>query len=65
MAKEENLIEWSESDEVLRRRYLEALEAGLKDLDAQRFAESDRDIGELRRAVKKGCPPRLLARIVL
>lgn len=65
MAKEENLIEWTESDEVLRRRYLEALQAGLTGREAQVFAESNRDIGELRKCVAGRCSPKLIARIVL
>jgi len=67
MGKAEDLVVegWAEQDEVLRRRYEEALAAGLRDVDAHTFATSGSDIGELRRAVKKGCPPKLLARIVL
>jgi hypothetical protein len=64
-AKDLVVEEWNEQDEVLRRRYEEALAAGLDTTDAHTFAVSDRDIGELRRAVQKGCPPQLLARIVL
>ena len=56
---------WEEQDEVLRRRYHEALEAGMKDTDAHQFARSGNDVGELRRVVRKGCPRRLVARIVL
>lgn len=67
MAKAEDLAveNWNERDEVLRRRYEEALAAGLGEVDAHRFATSDTDVGQLRKAVKKGCPPTLLARIVL
>jgi hypothetical protein len=68
MAKtEENLVveQWSEQDEVLRRRYEEALAAGLNSVDAHSFAISGCDIGQLRKAVKNGCPPQLIARIVL
>jgi len=61
----ESLVAWEERDEVLRRRYQEALEAGMTDLEADRFARSDRDIGDLRRAVSKGCPKTLIARVVL
>ena len=50
---------------VWNRRYTEARAAGLEHLDAIRFARSDRDVGELRRLVKAGCPPTVLARIVL
>lgn len=59
----ENL--WNEQDEVLRRRFEEALEAGFTQHEAYRFAISDLDIGVLRWVVKKGCPPTLVARIVL
>ncbi len=67
MGMAEDLVvgEWHEHDEVLRRRYHEALEAGMKDTDAHRFAQSGNDIGELRYVVRKGCPRRLIARIVL
>lgn len=51
--------------EVLRRRYVEAREAGLTIVEARLFAESDRDVGELRRLVKKGCPVEQLRRIIL
>jgi len=58
-------LSWDECDEVLRRRYLEAFEAGFTCHEALEFADSDRDIGDLRRAIAKGCPPKLIARIVL
>lgn len=54
-----------EQDEVLRRRFDEALAAGLTPHEAYRFAVSDFDVGILRKAVAKGCPPTLIARIVL
>ena len=50
---------------VLRRRYWEALEAGLTEVEARLFAESDADVGELRRLVKDGCPLETIRRIVL
>lgn len=67
MANAEDLVvqTWNEQDEVLRRRYEEALAAGLDSMDAHSFATSGCDIGQLRKAVKNGCPPQLLARIVL
>jgi hypothetical protein len=46
-------------------RYEEARRAGLSSKQARELADSDRDIGELRELVKAGCPPRLIARIVL
>lgn len=55
----------SEQDGVLRRRFDEALEAGLNPYEAYRFAVSDLDVGLLRLVVKKGCPAQLIARIVL
>jgi hypothetical protein len=61
----ESLVAWEERDEVLRRRYQEALQAGMKDKDADLFARSDVDVGELRRVVRKGCPKRLIAKLVL
>lgn len=60
----ENLV-WNEHDEVLRRRFHEALEAGMSGEDALLFAESSSDIGELRKIVRSGCPPQLIPRIVL
>lgn len=51
--------------EVWGNRYQEARRAGMEHMDAIRFARSERDIGELRALVAKGCPPTLLPRIVL
>ena len=61
----ENLVAWEERDEVLRRRYHEALAAGMCDQDADRFARSDTDVGLLRRCVKGGCPVALIPQVVL
>lgn len=61
----EDLERWDERDEVLRRRFEEALHAGLTGKEAQAFAASGADIGELRKMVRSGCPPKLIARIVL
>lgn len=47
------------------RRYKEARDAGLSIIEAKLFAESDTDVGELRRLVAKRCPPELLARVIL
>lgn len=68
MGKQEDLVEvegWDERDEVLRNRYEEAVSAGMNNIDALFFAASNTDVGMLRKAVRKGCPPRLIARIVL
>lgn len=54
-----------EQVEVWGNRYQEARRAGMEHMDAIVFARSDRDIGELRMLVAKGCPPTLLPRIVL
>jgi len=54
-----------EQTAVYLRRYKEARAAGLSIVEARMFAESDTDIGELRRLVRKDCPRELLARLVL
>jgi hypothetical protein len=46
-------------------RYDEARRAGLTPVESALFAESDRDIAELRRLVKAGCPVDQLRAIVL
>ena len=51
--------------EVLRRRYTEARQAGLTIVEARLFAESDRDVGELRQLVAAGCPVETIRQIVL
>jgi len=53
-----------EQIEVLRRRYKEARQAGLSIIESRLFAESDQDVGTLRKLVAKGCEPRTIARIV-
>lgn len=50
---------------VWRRRYREARQAGLDQLEAATFADSPADIGVLRDLVDRGCEPRLIAEIVL
>ena len=65
MSADTDELETDEMAEVLRRRRREALEAGLSQVEARLWAESDRDIGELRRLVEAGCPPELLARVLL
>ncbi len=51
--------------EVLRRRYMEARQAGLTIVEARLFSESDRDVGELRQLVAAGCPVETIRQIVL
>jgi hypothetical protein len=46
-------------------RYNAACDAGLAFVEAQEFAESHVDIGELRRLQTAGCPPHLIARLLL
>jgi len=54
-----------EADEVHRRRNQEARDAGLSELEANVFAINDTDIGQLRKLVADGCPPDLIALIVV
>lgn len=51
--------------QVQQWRFLQAREAGLTKIEARLWAESDRDIGELRRLVVLGTTPQMIARIVL
>lgn len=53
-----------ESRDVFQHRYDEARASGLTRVEAARFAESGVDVGQLRRLVTLGCPPRLMAEIV-
>lgn len=46
-------------------RYDEARKAGLTGVEAAMFAESDRELAELRKLVKAGCPVDKLRAIVL
>lgn len=46
-------------------RYDEARQAGLTPVESAMFAESDRDLGELRKLVSKGCPLETIRAIVL
>jgi hypothetical protein len=57
--------EFDERLEVLRNRYTEARRAGLSMVEARLFAESDEDVGVLRKLVEKGCAPQLIARVLL
>lgn len=49
---------------VFDHRYDEARAAGLTMANAMAFAENHVDVGQLRKLVKAGCPPRIIARIV-
>lgn len=51
--------------EVRRRRYREARAAGLSIVESHLFADSDIDIGFLRRLVRDSCTPALIASIIL
>lgn len=54
-----------EAIEVRRRRYREARKGGLSIAESELIAASDTDMGDLRRLVKAGCPPDLIARILI
>lgn len=47
------------------RRFREARAAGLTRVEARLFAESDVDIGLLRKCVAGGCSPLLMAKVLL
>ena len=51
--------------QVVLWRQEQAVKAGLSWLEARVWADSDGDVGELRRLVEAGCPVSLLARLVL
>lgn len=50
---------------IWRRRYREAREAGLDQFDSTVFADSTTDIGALRKLVRSGCDPQIIAEILL
>lgn len=56
---------WPEATRVRIRRFREARTAGMTVLEAKLFAESEIDIGELRRLVKLECPVEQITRILL
>lgn len=63
---ETELLEPSrEALRVTASRAREARQAGLSRVEARMFAESDQDIGTLRRLVASGCPVETLRKIVL
>ena len=57
--------ETDEVEEVVRWRRREALEAGMSRLEAGLYADSEINTQELRKLIKKGCPPDLLAKVLL
>lgn len=59
--------EWLSLEQLAVRnwRYDEARNAGLSGVEAMMFAESDRELSELRKLVAKGCPVETLRAIVL
>lgn len=54
-----------EQARVEERRYQEARQAGIEHLEACIFSVGGEDIGVLRQLVRDGCPPRLLAKILI
>lgn len=54
-----------EQREVFVRRFKEARAAGLTLVEARLFAESDCDIGLLRKLVEFGCPPAQIAKVLI
>lgn len=48
-----------------RRRNREARDAGMSVLEAKLFAESEIDVGDLRKLVRLDCPPETIARLLL
>jgi hypothetical protein len=50
---------------VRRNRYQEARRSGMSIVEANLFADSDIDVGELRRLVDADCPSDLLAGVLL
>ena len=55
----------SEYERCVQRRRDEAKAAGLTLVEARLFAESDTDIGLLRKLVDAGCPVPVMARILI
>ena len=54
-----------ELQRIVFRRFTEARAAGLTLIEARLFAESDADIGHLRRLIRDGCKPALIAKILI
>lgn len=57
-------FDW-ESSTVYYNRYHEAKKAGLTIAERRLFAASETDISQLRKLVSAGCPPELIAQIIL
>lgn len=55
----------SEQQHVRARRFREARKAGLTLVEARLFADSDTDIGLLRKLAAAGCPPVTIAHILI
>jgi len=72
-ANETQAVETTEADEPLNAeheavvcwRLSQMLSLGIGQLEAEMLAESDADLGLLRRLIGQGCPPPLAVRIVL
>lgn len=64
-APDEETTECREARRVRRRRYQEAIDAGLGCAEAAIFADNGEDIGLLRRLIRDGCDPALIAAIVV
>jgi hypothetical protein len=72
-ANETQAVEAAEADEPLNAeqeavvcwRLSQMLSLGIGQLEAEMLAESDADLGLLRRLIGKGCPPPLAVQIVL
>lgn len=62
---DEETTESLEARRVRRRRYREAIDAGLGCAEAAIFADNGEDVGLLRRLVRDGCDPTLIASIVV
>jgi hypothetical protein len=54
-----------EKRQVVLWRYQQARDAGLTLVEARIFSECDQDVGVLRQLVRRGCPPTVIARILL
>lgn len=55
----------SEALSVIQWRFEQAREAGLTRIEARLWAESEADVGELRKLVAKEAKPQQIAKIVL
>lgn len=55
----------TEQQRVILRRFREASDAGMTLVEARLFAESDCDVGLLRKLAKAGCPGSMIARILI